>query len=158
MDGVNAVSQCPIAGYPLEDTMTYKITAEQYGTTWYHSHYSLQYTNGMYGPFTFYGPSSGDYDDAFVPIMIGDNLHSSSYSNYYKEPTPGMGPPSMDNLMINGIGELDMIELRKYMLISTGTYNCTDDEKSSGVCIDRTDRFNVTVTKVSNRGKQMMLL
>lgn len=42
MDGVNAVTQCPIAP---NDTFTYKFRAIQYGTTWYHSHYSLQVGN-----------------------------------------------------------------------------------------------------------------
>jgi hypothetical protein len=38
-DGVNAVTQCPIApGH----SHTYKFQARQYGTSWYHSHYSLQ--------------------------------------------------------------------------------------------------------------------
>jgi len=39
MDGVNAVTQCPIAP---DDQMTYRFRAMQYGTSWYHSHYSLQ--------------------------------------------------------------------------------------------------------------------
>ena len=39
MDGVNAVTQCPIA--PGEE-FTYVFNVTQYGTTWYHSHYSLQ--------------------------------------------------------------------------------------------------------------------
>jgi hypothetical protein len=38
-DGVNAVTQCPIAP---GDSYTYKFQARQYGTSWYHSHYSLQ--------------------------------------------------------------------------------------------------------------------
>ena len=38
-DGVNAISQCPIA--PGE-SFVYKFKATQYGSTWYHSHYSLQ--------------------------------------------------------------------------------------------------------------------
>jgi hypothetical protein len=38
-DGVNAVTQCPIAP---NDSFTYKFKAIQYGTSWYHSHYSLQ--------------------------------------------------------------------------------------------------------------------
>lgn len=39
MDGVNGVTQCPIA---KGDEFTYKYRALQYGHTWYHSHYSLQ--------------------------------------------------------------------------------------------------------------------
>jgi FtsP/CotA-like multicopper oxidase with cupredoxin domain len=39
MDGVNAVTQCPI---PPGTQFTYGFNLTQYGTTWYHSHYSLQ--------------------------------------------------------------------------------------------------------------------
>jgi FtsP/CotA-like multicopper oxidase with cupredoxin domain len=35
MDGVNGVTQCPIA---KGDVVTYKFRALQYGHTWYHSH------------------------------------------------------------------------------------------------------------------------
>ncbi len=45
-DGVNGVTQCPIA--PGE-TYTYRFKAVQYGHTWYHSHYSLQYPDGVAG-------------------------------------------------------------------------------------------------------------
>jgi FtsP/CotA-like multicopper oxidase with cupredoxin domain len=47
MDGVNGITQCPIAP---GDTFVYKWNATQYGSTWYHSHYSLQYADGMVGP------------------------------------------------------------------------------------------------------------
>lgn len=46
MDGVNGVTQCPIA---KGDTFTYKFRATQYGHTWYHSHYSLQVKPPMPG-------------------------------------------------------------------------------------------------------------
>ncbi len=39
MDGVNGITQCPIAP---GDTFTYRFRALQYGSSWYHSHYSLQ--------------------------------------------------------------------------------------------------------------------
>ncbi len=39
MDGVNGITQCPIAP---GDTFTYRFKALQYGSSWYHSHYSLQ--------------------------------------------------------------------------------------------------------------------
>ncbi len=48
MDGVNAVTQCPIA--PGE-SFTYKFRAMQYGSSWYHSHYSLQVYSGIPLPF-----------------------------------------------------------------------------------------------------------
>lgn len=38
MDGV-PITQCPIA---RGDSFTYRFRVTQYGTSWYHSHYSLQ--------------------------------------------------------------------------------------------------------------------
>jgi hypothetical protein len=40
MDGVNGVTQCPIAP---NQSFTYRWEARQYGSSWYHSHYSMQY-------------------------------------------------------------------------------------------------------------------
>jgi FtsP/CotA-like multicopper oxidase with cupredoxin domain len=40
-DGVPAVQQCPIAP---GKSFTYQFRASLYGTTWYHSHYSAQYS------------------------------------------------------------------------------------------------------------------
>lgn len=51
-DGVPGVSQCPIAP---GKTFTYTFQADQFGTSWYHLHYSAQYTDGLYGPVVIYG-------------------------------------------------------------------------------------------------------
>jgi FtsP/CotA-like multicopper oxidase with cupredoxin domain len=42
--------------------MTYKFRATQYGTTWYHSHFSLQYAEGLYGPLIVNGPATANYE------------------------------------------------------------------------------------------------
>jgi hypothetical protein len=47
MDGVPGVTQCPIAP---GDSFSYVINTTQYGSSWYHSHYSLQYADGLAGP------------------------------------------------------------------------------------------------------------
>lgn len=47
MDGVNGLTQCPIAP---GDSFTYTWKAMQYGSAWYHSHYSVQYADGALGP------------------------------------------------------------------------------------------------------------
>ena len=47
MDGVNGVTQCPIAP---SDSFTYKFRVMQYGSSWYHSHFSVQYADGLLGP------------------------------------------------------------------------------------------------------------
>ena len=67
MDGVNGVTQCPIA--PGDD-FVYKFKITHYGSSWYYSHYSVQYANGAVGPMTLHGPSSSDYDEAISPPLI----------------------------------------------------------------------------------------
>lgn len=39
-DGVGGVTECPIP--PKGGTRTYELLATQYGTGWYHSHFSVQ--------------------------------------------------------------------------------------------------------------------
>lgn len=46
-DGVPGITQCPIAP---KDNFTYTFRAIQYGSSWYHSHFSLQYADGAAGP------------------------------------------------------------------------------------------------------------
>ncbi|OJJ70210.1 hypothetical protein ASPBRDRAFT_197903 [Aspergillus brasiliensis CBS 101740] len=103
-DGVPGVTQCPIAP---EETHTYKFRAVQYGTTWYHSHYSLQYTDGLLGPLTIYGPASTpQYDEVMKPIMIADHNNRSAFEDW----TWGVvekhvqGPIKMESIIINGHG------------------------------------------------------
>jgi FtsP/CotA-like multicopper oxidase with cupredoxin domain len=82
MDGVNGVTQCPIAP---GDSYTYKFRAMQYGTTWYHSHYSLQYGDGLLGPLTIFGPSSANYDEPKDPILMTDVSLPQVASNVFLE-------------------------------------------------------------------------
>lgn len=51
MDGVNGITQCPIAP---NDWFLYNWTATQYGSSWYHSHYSVQYADGLQAPIVSY--------------------------------------------------------------------------------------------------------
>lgn len=68
-DGTPGVSQCPIA--PGE-SQTYRFQAQQFGTSFYHAHYSAQYTAGVIGPMQIYGPSSIEYDIDVGSIMLSD--------------------------------------------------------------------------------------
>ena len=103
MDGVNGVTQCPIAP---QDNYTYTFRAMQYGTSWYHSHYSLQYADGLLGPITIYGPSSSNYDEARDPILITDWSHRSAFKDWQRELVPNPSFPTMNSVLINGIGKL----------------------------------------------------
>ena len=51
-DGVPSVQQCPIAP---GSSFTYTFQATVYGTSWYHSHYSAQYADGLAGPIVIHG-------------------------------------------------------------------------------------------------------
>lgn len=72
-DGVPGISQCPIAP---GSSFTYRIRADVYGSSWWHSHFSAQYTAGAYGPLIIYGPKHADYDVDLGPVMVGDYYHS----------------------------------------------------------------------------------
>ena len=100
MDGVNGVTQCPIA---TNDSFTYRFKATQYGTSWYHSHYSLQYADGLLGPMTIYGPSSANYDEAKKPILMTDWSHRSAFEDFYVEMRGKK--PVMTSALMDGRGE-----------------------------------------------------
>ncbi|KAL3485117.1 multicopper oxidase-domain-containing protein [Aspergillus germanicus] len=74
-DGVPGVTQCPIAP---GSTMTYRFRAAQYGTSWYHSHFSFQLVDGVYGPLVVHGPTSADYDVDVGSIFLSEWSHVTS--------------------------------------------------------------------------------
>ncbi|KAI9699786.1 MAG: hypothetical protein M1836_002821 [Candelina mexicana] len=99
MDGVNAVTQCSLAP---GSTQTYRFTATQYGTSWYHSHYSLQYGDGLLGPLTIHGPSSANYTNSKDPILFTDWNHRSAFEDFQSE-LLGI-PPKATSVLVNGLG------------------------------------------------------
>lgn len=100
MDGVNAISQCPLA--PNEE-FTYVFNLTQYGTTWYHSHYSLQYAAGLLAPLTIYGPVSRAYDHQQYPLILSDWLHRSVWQKWDDSIFNGKSI-FIDNILQNGMG------------------------------------------------------
>ena len=71
-DGVPGVSHCPIAP---GTSFTYRWTANPFGTSWWHAHYSSQYASGIQGPMVIHGPLSVNYDIDLGPIQIADWYH-----------------------------------------------------------------------------------
>ena len=113
-DGVNAVTQCAIAP---GDSFTYKFRITQYGTSWYHSHYSLQYADGLLGPMTFHGPHAGDFDVALDPYLFSDWSHNSAFEDFAQELR---NPPAfMRSVILNGRGKLAIFGVRSYGLTDT---------------------------------------
>ena len=78
-DGTNGVTECALAP---GDSKTYTFQATEYGTSWYHSHFSAQYGDGVQGPIVIHGPASANYDVDLGPITIGyycPDYHASIY-------------------------------------------------------------------------------
>lgn len=109
-DGVPSITQCPIAP---GDTFTYVWVAENYGTSWYHSHYAIQAWEGVLGPMIIHGPhSSNDFDEDKGAIIVQDWSHFTVDSRYdlaqnatinpATNATYG-GPVVMDSGLINGL-------------------------------------------------------
>lgn len=76
MDGVSRITQCPIA--PGEN-FVYSFTATDLGTHWYHSHSSVQRTDGAIGPFIVYEPEleRKEYEEEFY-FFVQDWQHLRS--------------------------------------------------------------------------------
>ncbi|KAI1811405.1 multicopper oxidase [Poronia punctata] len=97
-DGVASITQCPVA--PGE-SQTYRWRATQYGSSWYHSHFSLQAWNGVFGGILIRGPASAPYDEDKGMIVLSDWLHETTDALYAKASTSG--PPPAANGLINGL-------------------------------------------------------
>jgi FtsP/CotA-like multicopper oxidase with cupredoxin domain len=101
MDGTVGITQCPIAP---GRSFLYNFTVEnQYGTYWYHSHLSTQYTDGIVGPLIVHAPEEAearkDYDVDQI-LLISDWYHDLSGAllpgylasgNENNEPVPDNG-------------------------------------------------------------------
>lgn len=98
-DGVPGIDQCPVAP---GKSYTYSFKAEMYGTSWYHSHYSSQYSGGALGPIVVYGPMNKAYDIDIGPVMLSDWYHKDYETLVQETLTPGNGPVASVNNLING--------------------------------------------------------
>ena len=98
-DGVPGISECPIA--PGQQK-TYTFQATQYGTSWYHSHFSCQYGDGVVGPIIVQGPATANYDIDAGPISITDWYYGTVNSLAAYVAHVDAGPPTADTALING--------------------------------------------------------
>ncbi|KAF2141091.1 multicopper oxidase [Aplosporella prunicola CBS 121167] len=97
MDGVTSITQCPTAP---GQSYTYTWRAEQYGSSWYHSHWALQAWEGIFGPIIINGPASSNYDEDLGSLFLNDWSHQTVDELYDSAQTDG--PPTLDNGLING--------------------------------------------------------
>ncbi|KAK5686267.1 laccase, multicopper oxidase, benzenediol:oxygen oxidorectuctase [Elasticomyces elasticus] len=98
-DGVPGVTECPLAP---GQTKTYTWRATQYGSSWYHSHFSCQYGDGVLGPIMIHGPATANYDIELGPLPITDWYYQTvNYHAALAEHQNAL-PPEADNALING--------------------------------------------------------
>ena len=98
MTRANGVTECPIAGNG--GTRVYTFVANEHGTSWYHSHYSAQYGDGIVGQIQINGPATADYDIDLGTLPIQDFYYKTMYVEGLAAGTTG--PPKADNMLING--------------------------------------------------------
>jgi FtsP/CotA-like multicopper oxidase with cupredoxin domain len=101
MDGTNGITECPIAP---GQSKTYTFKATEYGTSWYHSHYSVQYGDGLVGAIKINGPSSANYDVDLGVVPITDWFHTPVFTILASRPA---APPTSDSILVNGTGVLN---------------------------------------------------
>jgi len=107
MDGAGGVTECPI---PPGKSKTHTFRAVQYGTAWYHSHFSGQYGNGVLGAIVISGPASANYDIDLGALQVTDwylasiNAIAARVNNPFNPFIPGFpgSPPNSDNVLFNG--------------------------------------------------------
>ncbi|KAK0940342.1 laccase, multicopper oxidase, benzenediol:oxygen oxidorectuctase [Friedmanniomyces endolithicus] len=98
-DGVPGVTECPLAP---GQTKTYTFQATQYGSSWYHSHYSCQYGDGVIGPILIHGPATENYEIELGPLPVTDWYYQTvNYHASIAEHANAL-PPEADNGLING--------------------------------------------------------
>ncbi|EWC48483.1 hypothetical protein DRE_07759 [Drechslerella stenobrocha 248] len=122
-DGVPGVTQCPI---PPGGSFQYEFVAGgQYGTYWYHAHFSTQYTDGLFGPLVIHSakePGIDRYQTDQV-VMVHDHYHELSRNKLYEYLAPDSenNEPIPDGALINGRGIRDCSKIdSKYSCNSTG--------------------------------------
>jgi FtsP/CotA-like multicopper oxidase with cupredoxin domain len=116
MDGVPSITQCPTAP---ADSITYTWRATQYGSSWYHSHFSLQAWDGVFGGIVIRGPATANYDTDLGNLFLNDWSHKTSDVMYLS--AEENGPPTLDNGLINGTNVYDDAGSRFTTTFESGT-------------------------------------
>ncbi|KAL9095130.1 MAG: hypothetical protein Q9165_002733 [Trypethelium subeluteriae] len=102
-DGVNGITECPLAP---GDTKTYLFQATQFGTSWYHSHYSAQYGDGLIGQIIIDGPATANYDIDLGAYPVNEWYHNNTAFQLEEIANQNLqnhqGPPIPDTILVNG--------------------------------------------------------
>lgn len=108
-------------------TYTFKLT--QHGTTWYHSHLSAQYGDGLLGALVINGPTTAPYDVDLGSYTVTDWFYESAFVESITAINNlqiRSAPPPGDNILVNGTnknkdggGAYDKVSIvkgKKYLL------------------------------------------
>lgn len=100
-DGVNGLTECRLVpGH----SRTYMWQATSFGTSWYHSHASTQYGDGVVGPMVIHGPTSAGYDIDLGPVAISE-IYRAGGAAVLDTIITTQGPLKdvPDNILFNGV-------------------------------------------------------
>ncbi|ANB14070.1 ferroxidase FET3 [Sugiyamaella lignohabitans] len=144
MDGAEGITQCGIAP---GKSFTYNFTLDNiWGTYWYHSHYSTQYLEGVFGPVVIHSKKEDEkykdlYDEEMV-ILLSDLYFENSYDliQSYIAPDVENAEPIPDSGLIQGKNYFDCTRLEP-----SGNYSCknTSDYAIIPVLEDKTYRLRI---------------
>ncbi|KAF1817586.1 laccase precursor [Eremomyces bilateralis CBS 781.70] len=98
-DGTNGVTECPLAP---GTTRTYEFKATQHGTTWYHSHHSAQYGEGVVGTIIIDGPANTNYNTDLGVLPLSDWYYDQTWMLLWRALYGGGLPPPSDTVLVNG--------------------------------------------------------
>ena len=104
MDGVPHLTQRAIS--PEGGTFHYSFVADLPGTYWYHSHYSMQYTDGCRGALIIQDPTEPAYPEE--TLLLADWYHTPAeilMSSKYMTPESKGTEPVPDAALVNNIGQ-----------------------------------------------------
>ncbi|KAK6201881.1 hypothetical protein LQW54_009291 [Pestalotiopsis sp. IQ-011] len=79
--------------------MTYSFRLLRYGTTWYHSHFTLQYADGIFGSLVINGPASANCDEDLGTLFLQDWSHIPAFTRWGGNPG---GNPTLENIALDG--------------------------------------------------------
>jgi FtsP/CotA-like multicopper oxidase with cupredoxin domain len=72
-----------IGPIPPGGSFTYRFRATRYGTSWYHSHFSLQYSEGLIGPIVINGPTSANWDVDLGAVFVQDWFYTPAFQAWF---------------------------------------------------------------------------
>jgi FtsP/CotA-like multicopper oxidase with cupredoxin domain len=122
-DGTNGITECPIAPgatrtyvsryyyisyiaknfvYLIANCKVKEWVATQYGTSWYHSHHTAQYGEGVVGPIIIDGPASANYDEDLGVLPLTEWFYAQIFQLLWNDLYGSGAPPPSQNVLING--------------------------------------------------------